>query len=79
MRCILSVPGMPGQVAGGSNHALAPGFESRSAQSHLSSFHKSSWAGSVQGLWWFRRYELHVYSSSVSESEAQSEYVVVTD
>jgi hypothetical protein len=33
--------------------AYAPGFISRSTQSHLSSFRTSSWAGGVLGFWWF--------------------------
>jgi hypothetical protein len=60
------------------SHArYAPGFKSRSAQSHLSSFRTSSWAGCVLGFWWFPLYELHVYSSMWSEAEALSEYGVV--
>jgi hypothetical protein len=52
----------------------APGFKSRSAQSHLSSFRTSSWAGCVLGFWGFPLYELHVYSFMWSEAEALSEY-----
>jgi hypothetical protein len=59
--------------------AYALGFESRSAQSHLSSFCTSSWAGCVLGFWWFPLYELHVYFSNGSEGEALSEYGVVTE
>jgi hypothetical protein len=51
----------------------------QSAQSHLSSFRTSSWAGCVLGFWWFPIHELHVYSSTCSEAEALSEYGVVTE
>jgi hypothetical protein len=56
---------------------VAPGFESRSAQSHLSLFRTNSWADCVLGFWWFPLYELHVYSSMWSEAKALSEYGVV--
>jgi hypothetical protein len=54
----------------------APGFKSRSSQSHLSFFRTSSWAVCALGFWWFPLYELHVYSSMWSEAEALSEYGV---
>jgi hypothetical protein len=57
----------------------APGFKSRSAQSHLSSFRTSSWAGCVLGFCWFPLSELHVYTSMWSEAEALSEYGVVSE
>jgi hypothetical protein len=55
---------------------LPPGFESRSAQSHLWSFRTGSWAGCVLGFWWFPFYGLHMFSSTWSDAEALSEYVV---
>jgi hypothetical protein len=39
----------------------------------------SSWAGCVLGFWRFPLYELHVYSSTGSMAEAQSEYGVFTE
>jgi hypothetical protein len=57
----------------------ARGFKSRSAQSQLSSFRMSSWAGCVLGFWWFPLYKLHAYSSMWSEAEALSEYGVVPE
>jgi hypothetical protein len=54
-------------------------FGSRSAQSRLSSFRTSSWSGCVLAFWWLPFCELHVYSSTGREAEAQSQYGVVTE
>jgi hypothetical protein len=62
-----------------SHASLRPGFDSRSAKSHLSSFRTSSWADCVLGFWWFPLYEMHVYSSMWNEAEALSEYGVVPE
>jgi hypothetical protein len=54
-------------------------FGSRSAQSCISSFRTSSWSGCELGFWWFPFCELHVYSSTGRQAEAQSQYGVVTE
>jgi hypothetical protein len=64
-------------IKGMLRNVLMRRLKSRSAQSHLSSFCSSSWAGCVLGFWWLPLYELHVYSSMWSEAEALSEYGVV--
>jgi hypothetical protein len=61
------------------SHACVRLLKSRSAQSHLSPFRTSSWAGCVLGFWCFSLYKLHVYSSMWSEAEVLSAYGVVPE